>query len=230
MPRRRPARYAFVVPGVGVYNAAAGLATAYACSSPVLLLAGQVNRDGIGRDLGLLHDVHDQLEIVRPVTKRAERVLDPTRIPARSTTPSTRWRRAGRGRSRWRSRRRPWPRARPTSSSSTREPVPAVGGDPELVRMLRPRCCSRAGSPLVVAGGGVNLGDASGELRAVAEQSAGAGRDDPRGQGRDRRPPPLAVGTMWINRRLRPVHRRRRRRPRGRHPVPGLRHDRARNG
>jgi len=56
---------AMVVPGVGVYNAAAGLATAYACSSPVLLIAGQVNRDGIGRDLGLLHDLHDQLDVVR---------------------------------------------------------------------------------------------------------------------------------------------------------------------
>ncbi|MFP8876569.1 MAG: thiamine pyrophosphate-binding protein, partial [Myxococcota bacterium] len=33
---------AMVVPGVGVYNAAAGLATAYATSSPVLLVAGQV--------------------------------------------------------------------------------------------------------------------------------------------------------------------------------------------
>src|SRR4051812_7753502 len=67
---------AMVVPGVGVYNAGAGLATAYACSSPVLLVAGQVNRDGIGRDLGLLHDVHDQLDLLRPVTKQATRVLD----------------------------------------------------------------------------------------------------------------------------------------------------------
>src|SRR4051794_20003714 len=67
---------AMVVPGVGVYNAGAGLATAYACSSPVLLLAGQVNRSGIGHDLGLLHDVHDQLDLVRPITKWAERVLD----------------------------------------------------------------------------------------------------------------------------------------------------------
>src|SRR5262249_41538750 len=73
---------AMVVPGVGVYNAAAGLATAYACSSPVLLLAGQVNRAGIGKDLGLLHDVHDQLEVVRPVTKWARRVLDAAEIPA----------------------------------------------------------------------------------------------------------------------------------------------------
>ena len=32
-----------VVPGPGVYNAATGLATAYAASSPVLQLAGQVD-------------------------------------------------------------------------------------------------------------------------------------------------------------------------------------------
>src|SRR3954452_7472568 len=72
---------AMVVPGVGVYNAGSGLATAYACSSPVLLLAGQVNRAAIGRDLGMLHDTHDQLEIVRPVTKWRERVLDADRVP-----------------------------------------------------------------------------------------------------------------------------------------------------
>src|SRR5204862_2266134 len=71
---------AMVVPGVGVYNAGSGLATAYACSSPVLLLAGQVNRTAIGRSLGMLHDTHDQLEIVRPVTKWRERVLDADRI------------------------------------------------------------------------------------------------------------------------------------------------------
>ena len=80
---------AMVVPGVGVYNAASGLATAYACSSPVLLSPGQVNRAGIGNDLGLLHDVHDQLDVVRPITKWAERVLDPAEIPARCATRST---------------------------------------------------------------------------------------------------------------------------------------------
>ena len=73
---------AMVVPGVGVYNAASGLATAYACSSPVLLVSGQVNRHGIGRDLGLLHDVHDQLDIVRPITKWAERITEAGGIAA----------------------------------------------------------------------------------------------------------------------------------------------------
>src|ERR1700712_4403980 len=73
---------AMVVPGVGVYNAASGLATAYACSSQVLLLAGQVNRHGIGKDLGLLHDIHDQLDVVRPITKWAARVIDADGIAA----------------------------------------------------------------------------------------------------------------------------------------------------
>ena len=40
---------ALVVPGAGVYNAASGLATAYARSSPVLLIAGQVPRAQIGK-------------------------------------------------------------------------------------------------------------------------------------------------------------------------------------
>ena len=39
---------ALVVPGVGMYNAASGLATAYARSSPVLMIAGQIPRGQIG--------------------------------------------------------------------------------------------------------------------------------------------------------------------------------------
>src|SRR3954449_3714884 len=71
---------AFVVPGVGVYNAGAGLATAYAASSPVVLVAGQVNRDGIGKHLGLLHEIDDQLDLVRPVTSWQRRALEASEI------------------------------------------------------------------------------------------------------------------------------------------------------
>ena len=42
---------ALVVPGPGVQNASAGLGTAYASSSPVLLLAGQVESYSIGKAL-----------------------------------------------------------------------------------------------------------------------------------------------------------------------------------
>ena len=65
---------AMVVPGPGVYNAASGLATAWACSSPVLLVAGQVELHGLGQGLGLTHEIHDQLDVVRPITKSAERL------------------------------------------------------------------------------------------------------------------------------------------------------------
>ncbi|MDE2900863.1 MAG: thiamine pyrophosphate-binding protein, partial [Chloroflexota bacterium] len=43
---------ALVVPGAGVYNAASGLTNAYSRSTPVLLVAGQVPRAAMGRNLG----------------------------------------------------------------------------------------------------------------------------------------------------------------------------------
>ncbi len=60
---------ALVVPGVGLYNAGAGLATAFARCSPVLLVVGQVPRDQIGKNRGAVHEISDQISVVRPVTK-----------------------------------------------------------------------------------------------------------------------------------------------------------------
>ncbi len=73
---------AMVVPGPGLYNAAAGMSTAYSTSSPVLMIAGQIPRATIGKDMGGLHEVNEQLDIVRPVTKYSKRVLRPNEIPA----------------------------------------------------------------------------------------------------------------------------------------------------
>src|SRR6058998_1480078 len=53
---------ALVVPGPGLLNAAAGLSTAYSASSPVLMISGQVPKAGIGKNIGLLHEVNDQLD------------------------------------------------------------------------------------------------------------------------------------------------------------------------
>ena len=72
---------AMVVPGVGLYNAASGLANAYARSSPVLLIAGQIPRAAIGKNLGAVHEVADQAEVVRPVTKWRQRAMRPREIP-----------------------------------------------------------------------------------------------------------------------------------------------------
>jgi len=72
----RPAAYC-VVPGPGFLNTTAALATAYACSAPVLCLAGQIPSRHIGRGIGLLHELPDQLGIMQRLTKWAARINAP---------------------------------------------------------------------------------------------------------------------------------------------------------
>ena len=60
---------ALVVPGVGLYNAASGLANAYSRSTPVLLIAGQIPRGAIGKNLGAVHEIANQPDAVLSVTK-----------------------------------------------------------------------------------------------------------------------------------------------------------------
>ena len=55
---------ALVVPGVGLYNAASGLANAYSRSTPVLLIAGQIPRGAIGKNLGAVHEIANQPDAV----------------------------------------------------------------------------------------------------------------------------------------------------------------------
>ena len=73
---------AMVVPGPGMLNASAGLSDAYAASSPVMLISGQIGIDKIGKDTGVLHEINDQLDVARTITKWCSRILDPTQIPA----------------------------------------------------------------------------------------------------------------------------------------------------
>ncbi len=62
-------RVCMVVPGPGLLNAMTGLATAYACNSRVLCIAGQIPSPTIGAGLGMLHEVRGQSEILGAVTK-----------------------------------------------------------------------------------------------------------------------------------------------------------------
>lgn len=70
-----------VVPGPGVLNSGAALTTAYAGNEPVLCLTGQVPSYGIGKGVGYLHDVPDQLGILQRMTKWAARVEHPSHAP-----------------------------------------------------------------------------------------------------------------------------------------------------
>src|SRR6516165_1513817 len=67
-----------VVPGPGLLNTTAALSTAYATNTPVLCISGQIPSDLIGRGFGLLHEIPDQLGILRTLTKWAARVSHPT--------------------------------------------------------------------------------------------------------------------------------------------------------
>ena len=66
------------VPGPGVLNAGAALCTAYGANAPVLCLTGNIQSYHIGRGRGILHELPDQLAILRGLTKWSERINHPT--------------------------------------------------------------------------------------------------------------------------------------------------------
>ncbi len=76
----KPSAYA-VVPGPGFLNTTAALSTAFACSAPVIALTGQVPQQQIGRGHGFLHEIPDQLGVMRSLTKWAARIQGPQEAP-----------------------------------------------------------------------------------------------------------------------------------------------------
>jgi acetolactate synthase-1/2/3 large subunit len=71
-----------VVPGPGTLNAGAALATAYALNAPLLFLTGQIPLPLIGRGTGALHEITDQLGLLRGLTKLALRAEHPSTVAA----------------------------------------------------------------------------------------------------------------------------------------------------
>jgi len=158
---------ALVVPGPGLLNAAAGLSTAYSASSPVFMLSGQVPRSQIGRDIGVLHEVNDQLDCIRPVTKWRRRVLEVADVPA-----------AVRAAMHQLTTGRPRPVELEMPPETMEEEGEAVMLDP--VHPMRPAAPAAdirravdllvgAQRPVIYAGGGVVLGGASEALTTLAE-------------------------------------------------------------
>ena len=77
----KPGVYA-VVPGPGILNTTAALSTAYACNSRVLAITGQIPSSYIGRELGMLHEIPNQLSVLEGLTKFAKRINYPSDAPA----------------------------------------------------------------------------------------------------------------------------------------------------
>ncbi len=160
-----------VVPGPGVLNAATGLATAYACNSPVLCVAGQVLSAEIGSGLGLLHELPDQLQILRGLTRWAGRARRPQEIPALIAEAA---RRACSGRPGPAAVEVPWDVLEATCEPITGLPVGVAESRPPDGDALEQAAAwlHRAQRPLIVAGGGVLAAGAWEELRQLAERLA----------------------------------------------------------
>ena len=66
-----------VVPGPGLLNATAGLATAYGLNAKVFCLSGQIDSARIGKNLGDLHEIPHQAAVLSGLTKWHDIVLHP---------------------------------------------------------------------------------------------------------------------------------------------------------
>ncbi|HEX4674182.1 MAG TPA: thiamine pyrophosphate-dependent enzyme [Steroidobacteraceae bacterium] len=73
----RPGVFA-VVPGPGILNASAALLTANSCNARVLALTGDMPSGAKGRERGALHELRDQLGILRSLTKWADHIEHPS--------------------------------------------------------------------------------------------------------------------------------------------------------
>jgi len=154
-----------VVPGPGILNTTAALSTAYGCSARVLALTGQIPSDTIGRGLGMLHEIPDQLGILERLTKHAARINHPTEAP-RAVAEAFRQLRSG----------RPRPVAletpmdilamkAPVGEPILGEPDPSPALDPDQIEEAA-RILGGAERPMIFVGGGAY--DAAEEIRELS--------------------------------------------------------------
>lgn len=172
---------ALVVPGPGLLNATAGLSTAYSASSPVLMISGQIPKGSLGKKIGLLHEVDDQLDAVAPITKWRRRVLEVEDVPG-AVREAMRQLRTG----------RPRPvelelppetleeegEVEPVEPGGDSRPAASDAGIERAAALLQ-----RAERPAIYAGGGVNLAGANAALAAVAEHLQAGVITSPEGKG-----------------------------------------------
>jgi acetolactate synthase-1/2/3 large subunit len=154
-----------VVPGPGTLNAGAAMLTAWGMGAPVLGIFGQIPSFAIDRGHGHLHEIPDQLGLLRHLSKSATRIAAPHEAPG-ATAAAICTALSG--------RTRPaalecaidvWARRAPVMLVDPLPPLqPPV--DEDAVEAAA-RLLGAAKRPLIVVGGGAQ--DAGPEVAAIAE-------------------------------------------------------------
>ena len=186
---------ALVVPGPGALNAAGALGTAYSASSPVLLISGQIGTGDLGRRRGVLHEVDDQLEVFRPLTKWSHRVMEADGIPG-----------AVRRAFQELCTGRPRPVELELPPDVLTAPAPEGDEGPDTYAPPAPtpeavadaaQLLSNARRVLIWAGGGAVRSHAGEELAAVAELLGAPVVTTPEGKGAIPEDHPLSLGACY---------------------------------
>ena len=184
---------ALVIPGAGVCNGASGLVTAFARSTPVLLIAGQISRLQIGKDLGTIHEVFNQGETLAPVTKWRRQAMRPQDVPA-AVSEAFRQMRTGRPRPVY--LEMPPEVAVEREDVQLRDPAPVSRIVPSPADLRRAAdVIAKSRLPLIYAGGGVTQSGAERVLRELAETTNIAVITSSGGKGAIPDNHPLAYGS-----------------------------------
>jgi acetolactate synthase-1/2/3 large subunit len=155
-----------VVPGPGMLNAGAALLTAFGMNAPVLGLIGQIQQADIDKGHGHLHEIHDQLGLLRHITKWAERIRSPQEAPA--LVSQAIWQATS-------GRQRPvalecaldtWAKRAEVTLTDGRLPPPPEPIDDQAITAAA-KLLGAAARPIIAVGGGAL--DAGGEVVAIAE-------------------------------------------------------------
>jgi thiamine pyrophosphate-dependent acetolactate synthase large subunit-like protein len=192
-----------VTTGPGATNTLTPLAEAYSGSVPVVVVMSDLATDLLGRDLGALHEVPNQIECFRPVSRWAETIREGRSI-ATSIAGAFDLLRTG----------RPGPIALSIPNDLLFAKVEAVlrtgraGQRPpchvndiaQAARML-----AEARRPLLIVGGGVISADASVELQALARRLEAPVITTVMGRGAISERDPLWHGVLPNNRATEPV-------------------------
>ncbi|MCH8280581.1 MAG: thiamine pyrophosphate-binding protein [Chloroflexi bacterium] len=186
---------ALVVPGPGALNATAALGTAYATSSPVLLVCGQIESYNLGKNRGALHEIGEQLDIFKHLTKWCDRATQVEEIPGMVHKAIEH---LSTGRPRPVEIEIPWDVLPATADTDLPEVEVFAKQAPEPSQIRdAARLLSQAERPLIWAGGGAREADLSQELLELARALNAPVITTPEGKGAIPEDDPHSLGAFY---------------------------------